>query len=123
MWGRGEQMPMESYWICIYLHPLPLAGHSSNTYFSKSFLCARHCCRNWAYNDIEGPCSPQVNLLVDRYITNALKYWLRQEGLGGEQHKKNRAEEGVESDGDANAVMKSSKEGRLSRKRNDIRRS
>lgn len=45
---------MEIYWLCTYLHPLPLAIHSLNAFFLEGFLCVKHCCRHWGYKGMEG---------------------------------------------------------------------
>lgn len=89
LWGfqlqSVKRVNVEISWICIYLHPLPLANHSRNI-FSEGFLCARHCSGDWSKSSTEDPCSHETCILVDKSITgeltNQLKYWLRQEVFG-----------------------------------------
>lgn len=80
---------METYRICVYLHPLPLASRSRNP-FSEAFLCVRHCSRNWSYNGVEGACSQEGYVLGGKSITGELtkqlKHWLRQEVVWKHAH-------------------------------------
>lgn len=57
--GR-EQVPMEIYWICTYLHPLPLANHSFNAYFWRAPCVPGTVLGTGDTTVLEGPCPPKA---------------------------------------------------------------